>query len=193
MAELDDYSGEFRPDFKFEDLSKDALLRLVRTYAKLFNGISGVWNTVNRRRMSVEEAFDMDLEVYKILIEKFHTPLLMEAMKISGDDVITMLKFFQLCPDGLDVIKPEFDIKNNNHVILTFTQCPMLFYFERHKDERAIAALCGKNGVEENTFNAYARQFNPDIKVKALKLPPRKSESDICCQWEFKIESRTSD
>jgi hypothetical protein len=27
------------------------------------------------------------------------------------------------------------------------------------------------------------------MKCKGLKLPPRKSKDDICCQWEFKVES----
>jgi hypothetical protein len=188
MTELNDYSGEFRPDLRYEDLSKDALLRLLRTYAKLFNGISGVWNTVNRKSMSIEEAFEKDLEVYKILVKKFHTPLLREAMNITGNDVLSLLKVFQMCPDGLDVFKPEFDIKNKDHVIVTFTQCPTLSYFERNKDEKAIAALCGTNGVEERTFKAYAEYINPDMRVTALKLPPRKGKDDICCQWEFKIE-----
>jgi hypothetical protein len=190
MPELNDYSGEFKPDLRFEDLSKDALLRLARTYAKLFNGIGGIFNTVNRKSMSIEEAFEKDLEVYEILLKKFNAPLIMECMNITGNDVVTMLKVFQLSPDGLDVIIPEFDIKNNNHAILTFTQCPMLFYFEKHKDDRAIKALCGRNGIEERTFNAYCRYFNPDMKVKALKLPPRETKDDICCQWEFKIEPK---
>ena len=30
---------------------------------------------------------------------------------------------------------------------------------------------------------------NPKIKVTPLKLPPRKSPDEICCQWEFKLEA----
>ena len=33
MAERKDYSGDFDPEFRFEDLSKEALVRLVREYA----------------------------------------------------------------------------------------------------------------------------------------------------------------
>src|SRR6266508_2905777 len=33
MFERDDYSGDFDPDFRYEDLSKEALVRLVREYA----------------------------------------------------------------------------------------------------------------------------------------------------------------
>jgi hypothetical protein len=41
---------------KFEDFSKDALVRLLRTYRTIFVGLMGMWNTVNRDRMSVEDA-----------------------------------------------------------------------------------------------------------------------------------------
>jgi hypothetical protein len=30
--------------------------------------------------------------------------------------------------------------------------------------------------------------INPKMKCRALKLPPRKSEKEIACQWEFKID-----
>ena len=33
MAERKDYSGEFDPGFRYEDLSKEALVRLCREYA----------------------------------------------------------------------------------------------------------------------------------------------------------------
>jgi hypothetical protein len=35
MAERKDYSGDFDPDFRFEDLSKEALVRPVREYARI--------------------------------------------------------------------------------------------------------------------------------------------------------------
>src|SRR5438552_17092086 len=33
MSDRNDYSGPFDPDFRYEDLSKEALVRLVREYA----------------------------------------------------------------------------------------------------------------------------------------------------------------
>ena len=33
--ERDDYSGPFDPDFRYEDLSKPALVRLVREFAQI--------------------------------------------------------------------------------------------------------------------------------------------------------------
>ena len=66
IRNLDDYSGEFFPSAKFEDLSKDALVRLCQNYQRIFVGYMGMWHTVNEEKgMSSEEAWDMDSYVYE--------------------------------------------------------------------------------------------------------------------------------
>jgi len=190
MKELQDYSGPYRPDAKFADFSKDTLVKLLESYQRIFVGLMGMWNTVNRQRMSAEEAWRLDAEVYERQVWQFEMPLVTQAMNIHGDDVVTMLKYFQMCPDGAREGLYEFDqdIKNKNHAILTFTKCPSLFYLERHGDEQGIQTMCGPGGVEHRAFAAICKYFNPNMKCKALKLPPRKSKDDICCVWEFKVE-----
>jgi hypothetical protein len=190
MGELRDYSGEHRPDLKFEDFSKEALVRLIKAYQTIFVGLMGMWNTVNRERIGVEEAFRLDGDVYERMVGKFEIPLVTQAMNIHGDDVVTMLKYFQLCPDGAreGLYEFNYDIRGNNHAILTFTRCPSLFYFERSGNEKDIDGLCGPGGVEERAFIEICRHFNPEMKCRALKLPPREGKDDICCQWEFKVE-----
>ena len=190
MEELNDYSGEYRPDLRFEDFSKEALIGLLKSYQIAFVGYMGMWNTVNRQRMSLEEAFRLDADVYEKWVSKFALPLMTQAMNIKGNDVVTMLKYFQVAMDGAreGLYEFDYDVKNNNHVVLTFTKCPSLFYFERKGNEKDIDGLCGPGGVEERAFIELCRFFNPDMKCHALKLPPRKSENDTCCQWEFKVE-----
>jgi len=47
MADLVDYSGEFRPNIKYQDFSKEALARLLTQYARLGLALDGWWqNTV---------------------------------------------------------------------------------------------------------------------------------------------------
>ena len=36
MTELSDYSGELKPDLKYEDFSKEALIRLLQEYGRIF-------------------------------------------------------------------------------------------------------------------------------------------------------------
>ena len=192
MKELSDYSGEYSPDLKLEDFSKSALIRRLKSYQVAFVGFMGMWNTINRERMSSEEAFKLDGDVYEKWVSKFSLPLVSQAMNIQGDKVVTMLKYFQVAPDGAreGLYEFNYDIKKDNHVVLTFTSCPSLFYFERKGNEKDINGLCGPGGVEERAFIELCKYFNPDMKCRALKLPPRKSKDDTCCQWEFKVETK---
>ena len=190
MTERKDYNGEYRTDVRFEDFSKEALIRLIKAYQITFIGNMGMWNTVNRERMSVEEAWNLDSEVYEKQVQRFELPLVCDAMNIRGNDVVTMLKYFQMCPDGAREGLYEFstEIINKDHAVLTFTRCPTLFYFERKQSEKDIECLCGPGGTEDRAFKAICNYFNPNMKSRALKFPPRKSEDEICCKWEFKVE-----
>jgi hypothetical protein len=190
MEELQDYSGPYMPDGKFADFSKDALVRLLQSYGKIFVGLMGMWNTINRQRMSVEETSKLDAEVYEMMVRQFELPLVTQTMNIHGNDVVTMLKYLQMSPDGIrgGLYECDQDIKNNNHAILTYTKCPTLFYFERHGSEKDIEGNCGLGGSEDRAFAAICKYFNPNMKHRALKLPPRKSKEDICCAWEFRVE-----
>ncbi len=190
MKELKDYSGKYNTDLRFEDFSKEALIRLIKSYQLSFVGLMGMWNTMNRERMSTEDAFKLDADVYERMLSKFSLPLVTQALNIQGNDVVTMLKYCQFAPDGAreGLYECNYEIKNNNHAIMTFTRCPSLFYFERKGNIKDINSLCGPGGVEERAFVAICQYFNPKMKCKGLKLPPRKSKDDTCCQWEFKIE-----
>jgi hypothetical protein len=188
--ELADYSIPYKPDLQFEDFSKDALIRLIKAYRTIFVGLMGMWNTMNRKRMSVEEAFALDSDVYERLLKKFYLPLLKQAMNIEGDDVLTLLKIFQIAPDGAGGQFYEFeqDIKDRNHVQLTFTRCPSLAYFEATGTDKDVQCLCGPGGVEDRAFTQFCKLTNPNMKAVALQVPPRKNKDGICCKWEFKVE-----
>ena len=192
MKELQDYSGQYKPDFQFSDLSKDALIRLIQNYQRIFVGVCGMVYTVIREKFGNEEALRLWPDIYDKQLWQFEIPLVREAMNIQGDDVVSMMKYFQTCPDGArkGMYVYDCDIKNKDHAILTFTYCRSLFYFERHEDTQGIQTMCGPGGFEDRAFQAICKAFNPDMKCRALKLPPRKSKDDICCVWEFKVEPK---
>ena len=191
MEELKDYSGDVRDVIRFEDLSKDALVRLLKAYSKIFLGYMGVWDTLLREIMSAEEVSKLNLEAYLRGARYFEAPRVMEAMNIRGNDVVTLIKLLQMIPDGSreDTYLTDYDIKNNNHAIMTIKVCPTLLYWERKEDQASIDRVCSAGGIEELTIVEYANCVNPDIKITPLKLPPRKGKDDIACQWEIKLEA----
>ena len=192
MADLPDYSGEFMSHMRFEDFSKEALVRLVKAYAKTYVGSMGMWTNVTRERMSAEESYKLFEEVYVRTVRQFEAPAIMKAMNIQGNDVITCIKLMQSIPDGSrdDIYPSEYKIINDNHAIFTIKQCPTLLYFEKVGDHKGIELCCGVGMLEEITIVEYCKFVNPDIQVTALKVPPRKSPDEIACQWEFKLEPK---
>ncbi len=143
-----------------------------------------------RKRLGAEEAFRLDAEVYEQLLRKFYVPLLRQAMRIEGDDVLSLLKIFQIAPDGAgkDFYDFEYDIRSPDHAILTFSRCPTLSYFEAEGNETDIRCLCGPGGVEDRAFQEFCRLTNPAMKCRPLQTPPRQSREGICCRWEFWVE-----
>jgi hypothetical protein len=68
--------------------------------------------------------------------------------------------------------------------ILTVVRCPTLEAMEKEGEERE-KTFC--KDVESTIFKMYVDYFNPQIGVQYLKLPPRKNNDEIACQWEFKM------
>ncbi len=186
MEGLKDYSGEFRQELKLEDFSREALVRLWQAAGKLYVGLDGLWYSLIRERFGEDMARELDAEVWRR-----ETPLevgrVRNALNIWGDDIASVLKFVQTDP-GTAAIFPEFEceLKDKNHGVLTIKRCLGLEYYERHGETEMQKHACEVLDVEG--FQAAADLFNPKIKVRALKLPPRKSREEIACQWEFKLE-----
>ena len=93
-----------------------------------------------------------------------------------------VMKYFQVYP-WVWIRDHIIDIKSNNHAIFTLPTCVTLFALEKEgREVQQCHVVCTK------ILSYYASLFNSDIKVTPLKLPPRDSNDDICCQWEFRLE-----
>jgi hypothetical protein len=60
MAELKDYSGPFNPDLRFEDFSKETLVKLLKEYSRLYLILHGSWHTLVRERFGDRANIDLD-------------------------------------------------------------------------------------------------------------------------------------
>jgi hypothetical protein len=189
-TDLQDYSGELNTELRYENLSKDVLVKLLKEYARLLVATDGMWNTIIAKEVSPEKAIEWETQVWERHYD-VEFPRIVKILNITGDDVVTMFKLMQFTADGYasgDQYKSDIDIKSKNHIVLTLTRCRTLEYFERHGADFNIKGVCGKGGLEEHAFNKYAHFINPKIKVTPIKLPPRKSPDEIACRWEFKLE-----
>lgn len=185
MPELNDYSGPFRPDLRFEDFSKEFLLKLMTVWQYAWLTLSGTWYDAVKKRWGSDAANQCELEAWVRMAERVN-PRYAKIANIQLNTVLDSLKACQLPLDnnigGLFCV--EYEIINPNHVIETVTQCRTLLYLEKNEPER-IYPLCH---VSEKAFiEKYV--INPKVKVTPLKLPPRKGPDDIACKWELKLEA----
>ena len=188
MGKLKDYSGDFKPDLKLEDLSKDFLITLIKQYAAAYTRLAEFWYVQAARKVGEKEALIMEKAVWDE-VGATTVPKIAKAANIQVKDLVDAIKVWQTCPDGTmqGVYEGAFDIKNRNHVILTFTRCRTLDFFERKSPER-IKSVCHE--LEKAGMEAYFRTIIPGVEVTALKLPPRKSPDEIACQWEYKLRKK---
>ena len=185
MKKLSDYSGEFLPNVKLSDFSPDTLAELLKLYARLYIAMDGIWYLTLKERVGDKEALACDIQVWE-RTPKYEMARIKRQLKIRGNDIVALMKAFQLCPWCL-LMKFDIEIRDKNSALFTVTYCPTLDALEQGGKGRENE-IC--NIVEPRIMKAYASAFDPDIEVKCLKSPPRKSKYDICCQWEFRLGSQ---
>ncbi|MCK4222323.1 MAG: hypothetical protein KAX25_05565 [Dehalococcoidia bacterium] len=182
MNDLSDYSGEFNPNIRLEDFSKDFLLKLLELYSRLFLAIDGFWYLAVKKRAGNEEALSCDMWAWKKEV-RYEMKRLRELLGIQGNDVVTLMKALQLTPFFQNV-KCRIATTDRNHAVLTVTHCPTLEALEKEGEGRE-RGIC--KSIDATVFQEYADFVNPDIEARYLKLPPRQSKDEICCQWEFAL------
>ena len=180
MRKLVDYSGRFLPDLKFSDFSPDTLAELLDLYCKLYMAVDGFWYLTVKERINNEEALACDIRTLERLC-KYEMQKITKHLNIQGNDVFALMKAIQITP-WFQNTAYKIEIENQNTAILTVTRCSILNALEKEGEGRENQ-IC--NIVEPIVFKCYASFFNPDIEVKCLKSPPRKSKDEICCQWQF--------
>lgn len=195
MPELDDYSGEFKPNFQFSDLSKDALIKLAENYQRIFQGLCVVALQVAQEEQGKDEGQRQFNEIYRRAMQRFSIPLIRKALNIHDEDVISMFKYFQVAPDGCrGGGMYDFDIRVKDKCDVSYSGkfCQNASYYEKHGDMDGMHRLCaaGPGSLEHSAYEAICKAFSPDMKMEWPLLPPRASKDAPFCQWRFWIEKK---
>ena len=182
-TEMDDYSGPYKHDLVFEDFSKEFLIKLMHQWRRQYLRLAGYWYEGIQKRVGLETADEIQLEVWKRIGERQLQKFLPIA-NLQLNTCLDSLKLMQLAPDswmGTDLFDGSVEIINENHLKLTCTHCVVLEFFERTNQLERIPAHC--QVMEIAATETYL--CNPKIKVTGLKLPPRDGPDEICCQFEY--------
>lgn len=184
IAEYADMSGPFDPDLKFEDFSKEFLLKLINVYQFAWVQLATAFMRIIGEKWGMDEAELVNLEAWKRMSKKVN-PYYCRAGNFKPVTVLDSLKALQLPLDNTigPIYRMQYKVINENHVIMTLPRCRTLEAIERDEPERitTICRVLEKIMIEHYLMNDY-------IKVTPLKLPPRKNKDSFCCQWELTLE-----
>src|SRR5688572_31473423 len=97
MADRPDYSGPFDPDFRYEDLSKEALVRLVREYALIVHLLDRSMCASIGMKYGQEVVEELAIEEWRGA-RPIYGDRLRRIMGIEGDGVEAIFKVLQLDP-----------------------------------------------------------------------------------------------
>jgi hypothetical protein len=188
MKNLEDYSGEFDPDIKYEDFSKEALIRLLKAATEMYLGMDTSWRTVAKKRFGKNVALDMSREVWygvKRCGCYMESVLPRRAMSITGDDVASWMKHLQIDPGLACIADIRCEMVDENTGVLTVDHCNALDDMEKLGDPDIQKYNCHE--LEWKGLQQGVDYMNPKIKVKPLVLPQLGCKRDIACKWEFKL------
>jgi hypothetical protein len=202
MAERKDYSGEFDPDFRYEDLSKEALVRLVREYALIAQLLDrSVFAAIGLRygQQAVEE---LAIEEWRGA-SPIYTERIRNIMNIEGDGVPAIFKQLQLDPGfSQHYMDVEYEVVDEHHGFFQLRSCGALLDVEPY-GERSVRSMC--HTIEDGTFDVTAQAVNPKARIRAVHRPPRvRGDSGgrrpglaqpvgrvPVCRWEVTIDDDT--
>jgi len=190
--ELRDYNGEFDPNVKLEDFSKEFLARIMREWGAAYMRVGEAWYNAARKKLSEEDAIECELEIWAGKPMEITLPRIAKAMNLQPKTILDVLKVWQLIPDGLatGLHTASYEIKNENHIIWNIERCGTMEYYERAGQPERLMAMCHK--IDPAALDKYLKALLPNAEIKPLKLPsgPRQdpTESPVCT-WELKLES----
>lgn len=181
MKERTDYRGEFDPNLKLEDFSKETLIKLLGVYARLYQAVDGFWYLSVKDRVSNDAALACDLQVWSQQT-RYELARLCKVLGIRRDGVAGVMKALQVGPWSF-THDLRIDLKSSESAVLTIAYCPTLEALEREGTDRE-ESIC--RHVDPEIKRKFAAFFDPDIEVVPLRLPPRQEKDGVCCQWEFR-------
>jgi hypothetical protein len=189
MAERKDYSGEFDPGFRYEDLSKEALVRLVREYALIAQLLDrSVFAAIGLRygQQAVEE---LAIEEWRGA-SPVYTERIRKIMNIEGNGVPAIFKQLQLDPGfAQHYMDVEYEVVDENHGFFQLRSCGALLDVEPF-GERAVTSMC--HAIEDGTFDVTAQAVNPRARIRPVHRPPRVPAGRVpVCRWEVIIDDDT--
>ncbi|MFC1944373.1 hypothetical protein ACFLX5_02610, partial [Chloroflexota bacterium] len=201
-TDLKDYRGPLHARMKMGNFCKETVAKMLVQISRLYRIMDGQWRNLIVEKHGEEAAWDRQAKVWEDAA-MINSRYVAKAFNIQGTPLERCLKVLQVNPAFGLLNSSTYELKSPDTGVVTIYRCPTREYFERLGGMVNLSHICGD--MEPQLFQNFARVFDPEIKVKPLKVPalerradPRmlinlddrlgpKNEAEPVCQWEFRI------
>jgi hypothetical protein len=184
-----DYAGPFDPEFRYEDLSKQALVRLVREYALIVHLLDRSMCAAIGMKYGMEAVTELAIDEWRGA-SPIYGERLRSVLGIEGDGVEAIFKLLQVDPGFpqhyMDV---RYEVVDDRHGYFELASCGALLDVEPW-GERLVTSMC--HHIEDGTFDVTAQAVNPKARIRPVHRPPRSPADRVPhCRWEVVIDDDT--
>jgi len=190
-GEMDYFDCPFSNDVDFEDFSREFLVKLLKLWMDWYISMAMIWWVKVGEIVGKKEADKLLPEVWEAAAKGGMEPFIqmLGPNYKTVDDIKTLedgLKASLLVPDGA-LNKNLWDghtiWKGQDRVLTCVTHCVLMEFFEAIDSVESCEELC--QVAEPRGAEAYF--IHPNVRVRALKMPPRKSPDEPFCVWEYRM------
>ncbi len=150
-------------------------IRLIRS---ALTAIDGLWFLEVEKKYGFEEAFELDLNVWKrygpIIVKRIK-----KALGISDNTLDSFLKVMELVC-AIDGTKFKIKEKSLNQALLQIVYCPWWENLKRSNRESLVRC----DVVDKTIFPEWAKSFNPKLEFKLIRGLP---EGHDICEWQINL------
>jgi hypothetical protein len=165
-----------------EGLSAESLERLFNFYSVAYMFVTNRWYQAVEAQFDAEMAQKLEMRVWVDLgAAEYDLDVGIQGIREKSKSVESLLTGFQFAPGEVGILNVDFELKNENHGILTHKTCPAIDRFEYYNDAR-LKHCCD---ICIYAMPVSGEMLDEKIRCKPLKLPPRDDADDIACQWEY--------
>jgi hypothetical protein len=161
-----------------EELSREDLIQYLRFLSELTMAVDGLWFLAAEKATDFDRALEMDVNVWtgyaSLLVKRIR-----KTFSVDGTGLEALKQIMRHDPTWWTAAVALTE-DTPQRLVFEVRDCPALVAMEKMKRGQLT---CER--VERAYFEALAQAVAPEIKVQALKLPPRNSPTEICCRWAF--------
>ncbi len=163
-----------------EEIPSDKLADFIFMHLRNLWTVDGLYYLGIEEKFGTNAATEIDKKVWEVM-GKIESRRIKELFEIKKNDIPSLIKALSYSGWALDLEDKEIIVETNRAIIRN-VKCRV----QNTRIKKGLVEF-GCKPVRYGFLKAFAKEFNPDIKVRCNVCPPDMHPNNLWCEWEFTI------